>query len=166
MICNRVLPAEAFEGGYFAARAADQKGYLAQLDELFSPVPLKFARQFDRELVGFDALSALGESLFGDEDPAQFYYDRPPFEIRSLPSKEVSEADVAAPVAAEYELKLILPFVEREDLELVTAGEELVLKAGRHRRNMLLPRVLQSRPVLGARMREGTLHVWFGGRDQ
>jgi len=166
VICNRVLPPEAFEGSYFAARAADQERYLAQLGELFSPVPLKVARQFDRELVGFEALAALADSLFGDEDPTQFYYDRPPFEVRSISSEDAPEAGVAAPVAAEYELKLTIPFVEREGLELATVGEELVLEAGRHRRNMLLPRVLQSRPVLGARMREDTLHVWFGGRDQ
>ena len=164
VICNRVLPPEAFEGGYFAARADEQARYLAQLDELFSPLPLKHARQFDRELVGFDALAALAESLFGDDDPTQFYYDRPPFEIRSVPSRDAPEAE--APVAAEYELTLAIPFVEREALELTTAGEELVLEAGRHRRNMLLPRVLQSRPVLGARMHAGTLQVWFGGRDQ
>ena len=166
VICNRVLPAEAFEGGYFAARAADQERYLAQLDELFSPVPLKFARQFNRELVGFDALTALAESLFGDEDPTQFYYDRPPFEVRGIPAAGTRDDDTTAPEAAEYELTLHIPFVEREEIDLVTAGEELVLEAGRHRRNMLLPRVLQSRPVLGARMREGTLRVWFGGRDQ
>ena len=166
VVCNRVLPAEAFEGSYFAARAADQERYLAQIDDLFSPIPLKFARQFDRELVGFDALAALADSLFGNEDPTQFYYDRPPFQVRSVATGNASDADSAVPKAAQFELTLTIPFVEREGLELVTVGEELVLEAGRYRRNMLLPRVLQSRPVLGARMREGTLHVWFGGRDR
>ena len=166
VICNRVLPPEAVTGGYFAARAADQERYLAELDERFSPVPVKLARQFERELVGFDALTKLAESLFGDEDPTQFYYDRPPFEVRSLPAADTIDVDPAVPATTEYELRLTIPFVDREELRVATAGEELVLEAARYRRNMLLPRVLQSRPVLGARMSAGALSVWFGGRDQ
>ena len=166
VICNRVLPPEAVTGGYFAARAADQERYLAELDERFSPVPVKLARQFERELVGFDALTKLAESLFGDEDPTQFYYDRPPFEVRSLPAADTIDVDPAVPATTEYELRLTIPFVDREELRVATAGEDLVLEAARYRRNMLLPRVLQSRPVLGARMSAGALSVWFGGRDQ
>ena len=165
VICNRVLPPEALAGAYFAERAADQEQYLSQLNDLFAPVPIKHARQFSRELVGFQALDALAETLFDGEDPTRFYYDQPPFMIRSLIGSEPAPGgDLAIPVGAEYDLTLALPLAERDDLDLVTAGEELVLEVGRQRRNMLLPRTLQSRPVLGAKMHEGTLHVWFGAR--
>ena len=168
VICNRVLPAEALDSGYFAARAPDQERYLAQLDEMFAPVPVKYARQFNRELVGFEALETLATSLFGDEDPTRFYYDQPPFKIDSVSAGASSLSNLSgghSPTGTEYELTLSIPLVDREDLDLVTAGEELVLEVGRHRRNMLLPRVLQSRPVLGAKMNDGKLHVWFGERS-
>jgi arsenite-transporting ATPase len=165
VVCNRVLPPEALAGAYFAERAAEQERYLSQLNELFAPVPLKYARQFSRELVGSQALEALAATLFQGDDPTQFYYDRPPFAIHSLIGADApTAAALTAPVGAEYDLTLALPLAERGDLDLVTAGEELVIEVGRQRRNMLLPRTLQSRPVLGAKMHEGTLHVWFGAR--
>ncbi|MFQ5721528.1 MAG: hypothetical protein ACE5GI_03460 [Candidatus Aminicenantales bacterium] len=56
---------------------------------------------------------------------------------------------------------LHLPFVEKQDIDLLQKGEELSVKVGHYKRNILLPQPLQSYSVSGARFEKEKLKISF-----
>ena len=158
VVCNRVLPPEALDNSYFKARGADQTKYLGELSEIFGPIPIKTTPQFDREIGGMQGLSELADLLFQADSPADFFYDDLPFLIKPV------EANDEAPNGADQILTLSIPQVTKDEVTLNQIGEELIIEVGRYRRNMLLPRSLQMRDVLSAKLTDGSLNIWFGGR--
>ena len=163
IVCNRVLPNDASQSGYFASRLSGQQKYIDNLNEIFGSIPIKKVPLFQEEIFGFDDLHKLAEQLFGDEDPAQFFYSDLPFEVINLYNKENIHKDV--PKGAEQEFRLRIPIASKKDVNLNQNGEELIIEVGRYRRNMLLPRALQKRDVISASLNQGILKVWFGGEN-
>jgi arsenite-transporting ATPase len=161
VVCNRVLPEQTAES-YFRPAWEQQQRHLETIDATFAPVPVRRIPFFDREVTGLPSLELVADALFGAEDPTQFFWEGKPFTIERLARNGAPGAD--QPAQAEYLLSLSVPLAEREDLQLLEAGEEIVITVGQHRRNLLLPRALQGRSVLGAKLADGTLRVWFGGQ--
>jgi len=147
VVVNRVLPDEVTDD-YFKSWRAVQKRYDKVVETAFAPVPILRTKLFDHEVVGVDALSEMGESIFGDRDPAEIYY-------HSVPQRITKQGN-------DYELMLHLPFVSKHDIDLTCREDELFVTVGPYKREISLPRSLRGRPVRGARLEEGTLHVTFG----
>ncbi len=61
----------------------------------------------------------------------------------------------------DFVLSLDLPFADRDDLELGRKGDELLVRAGSHRRAIILPDSLRRRVVGGATMVAERLEVTF-----
>ena len=59
-------------------------------------------------------------------------------------------------------MKLKIPLVDRDQIRLTQAAEELIIEVDQYRRNMLLPRALQQRAVLSAKLDKNILNIWFG----
>src|SRR5947207_1070077 len=72
VVCNRVLPADLSSDGSFAGLRQAQQRYLPQVEAQYAPVPVRTVPQFDREMIGAERLTEIGESLFGDTDPTAF----------------------------------------------------------------------------------------------
>ena len=161
VICNRVLPEQA-GGSYFQPAWEQQQRYLEGIDATFAPVPVRRVPFFDHEVTGLASLARVASALFEQEDPTQFFWQGKPFTVERLEGKRPGTAD--DPTGAEFLLSLNVPLAERQELALLEAGDELVITVGRYRRNLLLPRALQGRSVLAAKLAEGTLRIWFGGQ--
>jgi arsenite-transporting ATPase len=73
VIVNRLLP-EVVSDPYFEKWREAQERHLTAIEDSFSPVPIFKARLFDREMYGIEALEALGENVFGDEDPLSLFF--------------------------------------------------------------------------------------------
>jgi arsenite/tail-anchored protein-transporting ATPase len=58
-----------------------------------------------------------------------------------------------------------LPFAERGDLDVHRKGDELLIKVGSYKRNVLLPQALQPLDISAANLRGGTLVVRFQTRQ-
>lgn len=145
VVCNRVLPDGT--GDYFQAWRESQQRYRPLVDESFSPVPLRDVPFFDQEVVGLPMLRRLGEALFGSDDPTAFFYRGRPY--------EVIRDD------GEMTLSLELPFTSKEEVKLSRHADELVLRVGSLRRNLILPRILADAPTTGARFERDRLHIRF-----
>ncbi len=148
VICNRLIP-EGAAGDYFEAWRGSQQRYLQMAQESFAPVPIRGVPFFDQEVVGLPMLQRVADELFGEGDPAQFFYRGKPFTVQKM--------------GDEYLLELPVPLADRRSLSLIEAGEELVIGVGRYRRNLLLPRMLVGLNVLEAQLQDGRLRVRFGG---
>jgi arsenite-transporting ATPase len=60
-----------------------------------------------------------------------------------------------------YILTLRLPFTAKDALELATKADELFVKVGPYRRTIMLPKMLGSRQVTSAELKDERLEVVF-----
>jgi arsenite-transporting ATPase len=146
VVCNRLLPPVVADS-FFARWQAAQRRYKRQIEEAFSPLPVLTAPLLEREVVGTDGLREMAQRLFGDDDPTQIYYAAVAQEVRASDS--------------EYVLSLGMPFVEREAISLSQRGDELSIKVGVYKRQVLLPRVLAGRRAASAKMDGERLTISF-----
>ena len=145
IICNRVLPDGA--GPYFGAWREAQRRYRPLVEESFAPVPVRDAPFFDEEVVGDRMLKLLGTAVFGDADPAGFFYRGRPYTVRR-------EGD-------RFVLELELPFTSKEEVRLARFADELVVAVGSWRRNLILPRILVDAETIGGGFHDDILRIEF-----
>src|SRR4030042_718810 len=144
IIVNRVIPASV-EDPYFLKWKTIQESYLRLIEESFSPVPIFVAELANQEIVGPASLEKMGDSVYRGKDPARLFFSQRPLQIEK-------ENDC-------FVLSLHLPFVEKSDLDLFQKGEELYIRAGSLKRNILLPRILLSHSIRGARFVKERLKI-------
>ncbi len=146
IIVNRVLPA-VIEDPYFDRWKEIQENYLRVIKESFSPVPIVNAQLYSQEIVGPALLEEMALTVYQDKDPAQVFFTQRPIRIQKEDGRFV--------------LSLHLPFVEKAEVDLSQKGEELMIKVGALKRNILLPRILLSRKIQGARFDKERLRITF-----
>ena len=150
VVCNRVLPSGKDSDGSFAGLRATQQAYLPDVISQYAPVPVRVVPQFDREMIGLDRLTEIGQALFGADDPTAFFYRGRPYQVRAEDGGHV--------------LEVALPFTSRDAIQLTRDGDELLLQVDGLRRTIVLPRALVDAPTTGAKMDDGILRIRFGTR--
>jgi arsenite-transporting ATPase len=146
IIVNRLIPG-AVDDPYFRTWKIIQGSYLRQIEDSFAPLPIFSAELYSREIVGLDLLAKLGRSIYERTDPAGLFFAHNPIRIEKADGKFI--------------LSLHLPFVEKSDLDLLQKGEDLFIRVGNLKRNILLPRILLNHTVEGAKFEKGRLKVTF-----
>jgi arsenite-transporting ATPase len=144
VIVNRLLPDEVSDP-YFEKWREAQGRHLALIEESFSPVPIFKARLFDREMYGLEALAALAEDLFDDEDPLRVFFRGAAHDIVKSNGG--------------YEVVLNLPLVDKKSVDLSKKGKELLVRIGGYKRNVLLPDSMVSLRAAGAKIEGDKLRV-------
>jgi arsenite-transporting ATPase len=145
VIINRLIPRDC--DGYFARWAESHAGYAREIEEYFAPIPVSSLPLFPQEVVGLDRLLEVADSLYGKSDPLATRLKSPPFKF----TKD----------GEDYLLSLALPFVEKEEIELVRSGEDLVISLGSFRRHVPLPNSVMAHAALQARIKDKRLTVRF-----
>jgi len=146
IIVNRMIP-DQVEDPYFLEWKAIQEQYYRTIEEIFAPLPLLSLPLFSREIVGLPLLEEIALTVYRDQDPTELFYSQKPVQIEKVNGR--------------YILSLNLPFVEKSDLDLTQKGEELIVRAGAFKRNILLPRVLLHHSILGAKFEGERLRITF-----
>ncbi len=146
VISNRVLPDQA-SAGYFATwrEIQDRHGHL--IEEAFAPLPIRRVPMFEQEVVGLAMLRRMAEAIYGEEDPAKVFY---------LGARQRVESRGAG-----YDLRLPLPLAERGAVQLTRVGDELIVRLGNQKRNIILPRALWNLEVGKATFEDGELVLSF-----
>ncbi len=147
VLCNRVIPDEVTDP-YFAAWKRHQAENMAFIREAFGELPLFTAPMFDDEIGGFDALRRLADALYGDHSP---------IEVMAREQTHRIESDGNGG----YHLIVPLPFAEKSELDLYRSADELTLRVGPYRRNIVLPYALWNLKTEGARFEQATLRIHF-----
>ncbi|MDG2990761.1 TRC40/GET3/ArsA family transport-energizing ATPase [Candidatus Synechococcus calcipolaris G9] len=146
VIANRIIP-ETVNDPFFSRWKATQQQYRQEIHDNFRPLPVKEVPLFAEELCGLAALDRLKGVLYGDEDPAQVYYKEQTIRVRQE--------------EGEYSLELYLPGIPKEKVELNKSADELNIRIGNHRRNMVLPQGLAAMQPVGAKMEDDYLKIRF-----
>ncbi len=147
VIVNRVLPPDVTDP-YFGKWKDIQSEHLATIHESFEPVPILEARLFDREMVGVTLLDEMGDEVYGDLDATSVLYRDDPIRVRKK--------------GTGYILSMRLPFVSRDDMDIHRRGEELFVRVGSYKRNLVLPQTLKRMTVRGAAFEGDHLEIAFG----
>jgi arsenite-transporting ATPase len=150
VVVNRIIPEEVNDP-YFGKWKDIQAEHLNTVRESFTPLPILTARLFDREMVGVESLTEMGQEVYGERDPTEVLHREDPIRVRRR--------------GGAYVLSMHLPFIDRTDLDVFRKGEELYVRVGAYKRNLVLPQMLQRLDVKGAAFVEDRLEVRFG-RDE
>jgi arsenite-transporting ATPase len=145
VVANRILPDSV--GQYFRGWYEAQQRYGPMVEQTFSPIPVRYAPFFDREVVGVSMLRELGEALYADTDPTSHYYRGRPYSV--------------ARDDGEFVLSVELPFAAKEAISLSRHADEIVIDVGTWRRNLVLPRALIDAPTMGAKFDDHVLKIRF-----
>jgi arsenite-transporting ATPase len=148
VIMNRILPSRVTDA-YFEDWRQGQASNLRKAEEYFHPVPILPVDLFGAEIVGYDSLKTLSDRIYGTTDPLERFVAEEPYRL----IKEDGH----------YCLKLKLPFIVKEDIDLSKISDELVLRIGNYKRHILLPKQVASRSSVQARIEEPYLNITFGG---
>jgi arsenite-transporting ATPase len=159
LVANRVLPEAPASlrgpaGRWLRERHAEQCTVLAELAAV--PVPLRSAEHTAAEPTGLPALRALGEGLYGADDPA------PPSDGTPDPLLQVRRtAGSGTSLDSAFELVLRLPGAGDAPLDITRIDDELAVTAGGTRRMITLPSVLRRCTATGAHVAGDDLRVAF-----
>jgi len=146
VIVNRVFPAEV-EDSYFGAWRERQAENLELVREGFDPVPLLQARYFSEEVVGGAMLDRLADEIYAERPPEELMHTELAQRIQESGGRTV--------------LSIRVPFADRSELHLSKVGQELIVRAGREKRTIILPTALARHRPAGARLEAGTLEISF-----
>ena len=147
IIANRIIP-ESVTDPFFKRWKENQSQYRQEIHANFAPLPVKEVPLYSEEMCGLEALDRLKETLYPDnEDPAQVYY------------KETTLRVVQD--QGQYSLEIYLPGIEKSQIELSKTGDELNVRIGNHRRNLVLPQALAALNPAGAKMEDDYLKIRF-----
>jgi arsenite/tail-anchored protein-transporting ATPase len=146
IVVNRILPRDVTDP-YFGKWKDIQAEHLAAVHESFEPVPILEARLFDREMVGVNLLAEMAQEIYRERDATSVLFVDDPISVRKT--------------ADGYILQMRLPFVTGGDLDVHRRGEELVVRVGPYKRNLLLPQTLKRMVVRGANLVEDHLEIVF-----
>jgi arsenite/tail-anchored protein-transporting ATPase len=151
VVVNRMLPDDVTDP-YFGKWKEIQADHFRIITESFAPLPILTCRLFDDEMVGLDRLAEVAAEVYGSRDPADVLAESRPLRV----TKQRGGG---------YALRMELPFAERGDLDVHRKGDELLIKVGGYKRNVLLPQALQPLEISAANLRGGTLVVRFDARE-
>jgi arsenite-transporting ATPase len=146
VVANRIIP-ESVTDPFFRRWKENQQQYKQEIYDNFSPLPVKEVPLFSEEMCGLEALDRLKDTLYKDEDPTQVYY-------KETTVRVVQEKN-------QYSLELYLPGVPKDHIQLNKTGDELNIRIGNHRRNLVLPQALAALQPSGAKMEEDYLKIRF-----
>lgn len=146
VIANRVIP-DHVEDPYFQQWKASQQIYRKEIQDSFSPLPIREIPLYQDELVGFAALERLKVDLYGELDPSEVLY-------KEQTLKVIQEKGA-------YRLDLYLPGIPKSEVQLTKTGDELNIRIGNHRRNLVLPQSLAALQTSGAKMENDYLQIRF-----
>ena len=144
VIVNHIYPEQAMEG-YFSKWTEFQKQGLREIEESFSEVPKFYVELQKKELRSLDVLCDIGSKIFGDFNPDEVLFEKDIY----ITDKEASN------------LRIYLPFAEKDELLLEQRENELIVGIKNERRRFPVPEEFKEMEVGGASFEEGYLIIKF-----
>ncbi len=145
VLVNRLLPAEVSDA-WFNEWHTSQDAMVHEIEEYFAPVPVKKVPLFAHEVLGKQRLEDLARVLYAEgEDPSAVTRTEKPYTFGKQNGL--------------YEIRVLLPFATKGEIELFKKGDELVVQIGSFRRHIGLPRSMTALSPSRARLESKVLTV-------
>lgn len=148
IICNRIIPDEVTDP-YFTMWKKNQKENVEFIGEAFGGLPVMTAPLFGGEISGYERLRMLADAIYGDSNPMERKFDGVTHKIEKIEN------------TTDYLLTVPLPFADKKDLDLYRSRDELTLRVGPYRRNIVLPHSLWDLEIADAKFDQSALKIRF-----
>lgn len=146
IIVNRIYPEKAMEG-YFDKWVIRQQEGLREIEESFSEVPRFYLELQKEEIRTIPILKNISKKIFNECDPAEILFREEIFIMK----KDEEGAKLA----------ILLPFADKEELNLRQERNELILSIKNETRRFSLPVEFHNMDIAGAKFADGYLTVTF-----
>lgn len=146
VIVNKIYPKASLDG-YFNQWIANQENSMQDITESFTGIPILSMEFMKNELRTVERLEQAARMIYGEINPMEVLFRDTIFTVDK--------------VEGTYWLRIVLPFVDKKDLELVQKGEELSLSIKNQHRNFILPSKIKDKQVTGAKYEDGKLNISF-----
>jgi len=143
---NRILPAD-LNLPFFDEWMQLQADYIGELEQVFGSLPTYKIKWYDIEITGMKSLDRLVEDALIEKDI---------LEVKNTIRNEEYEKSKEG-----YLLKIYLPCVKKQDIQLHETGSEVVIRIGNFKRSIPLPNILRKYQVSSAKLSEDYLHIQF-----
>ncbi|MGH4026084.1 MAG: ArsA family ATPase [Pseudonocardiaceae bacterium] len=166
LLANRLVPAVAQRArgpaaDWLRTRRREQDEVLAALRADLPGVPVRAVEHRAAEPVGLGPLRELAADLGGPDPGDADAADELLAEgARPAPMMAVSHVGGAG-LDSEYQLRLTLPLVQADSVQLARVDDDLAVTAAGHRRLVALPSVLKRCTVIGAEVDDDGIVVRF-----
>ena len=150
IIMNRILPDE-INDVYFKDWICNQKQYIDQAKDYFSPIPIFQVNLFKSEVLGYNDLNALADQIYGNKNPLDKFFEGKPYNLTKQ--------------NGEYRLMMNLPFLEKKDIEISKLSDELIVRVTGFKRHILLPRHVAATKSVKATFENRQLCIHFKGEN-
>jgi arsenite-transporting ATPase len=151
VIINRIFPPGS-DDPYLQVWQECQQEYLGLARTFFHPLEIFTVSLSDREILGYDKLLEFGTNIYRERDPAQFFSATLPCQFLKEDGRNL--------------IKLHLPFVEKDEVDLRKIGDELIVRVGNIKKSIVLPRAFATLEPKKARLEEDHLLLDFGGSHE
>ncbi len=152
ILCNRIIPEDVTDP-YFTMWKANQKENLVFIEEAFGGLPVLKAPLFGGEVSGNARLELLADALYGDKSPVERMFHGATHHIEKHPD-------------GGYVLAVPLPFADKNDMDLYRSRDEITLRVGPYRRNIVLPYALWDLEIADAKFIDSALNIRFIAKTQ
>lgn len=144
---NRILPTQ-IDNPFFKEWLQIQKDYLEEIKLSFEGIPLYYIPWYDTDLLGIDSVNRICEDALKESKDL--------FVINTDLKGETYEQTEKG-----YVLKLYLPNIEKEQIDVHLSGSDVIVKIGNYKRNIPMPNALRTMSVTAARFEDQTLNIVF-----
>ena len=151
IVINRVFPS-GVDDDYVRLWGKNQQKYMDLAETYFHPLPIFKAPLYDSEILGYDKLLEFGQSLYQGQDPTQIFFKQRPYEFARIDGRNL--------------VRLHVPFITKKEIDLSKIGDELIIKIGNFKKNIVLPRAYAVLEPSNARLEEDYLLIEFGGSSE
>jgi arsenite-transporting ATPase len=145
---NRIMPDDGVSR-YFKTWREVQSRYIDSMEDYFSPIAIKKINLQSHEVVGINDLERFGKEIYGKKNPLAVSKVIKPFSFKKIKDK--------------YKLSIVLPFVDKKDIDLSKSGDELIVRIGSFKRFIPLPRYCKNMSVSNAKLKDKELTIFFNG---
>ena len=144
VIINRILPDTVGES-FFNSWKQTQQRYIDEASQYFTNVPIWKIYLLDDEVLGIDGLTRLGDQLYADVDPVAFYRTEKSYQFHKVDDQ--------------YQISLLLPFIEKGEVQLAKRAEEVIVQVGGFRQHIPLPRSFMNAEPSSAKLTDDRLVI-------
>jgi arsenite-transporting ATPase len=148
IIVNKIISEEGGKG-YFEKWMKLQSENLVDISESFSPVPIFKTELMHSEVRNYDSLLNMGQNIFKGVSAEKVLFKDKIFEV------EKSSLDDS------YYLNINMPFVSKNELNLLQNGDGVCISIKNEKRNFVLPQKLHSKKIVKASYEFGKLRIQF-----
>jgi arsenite/tail-anchored protein-transporting ATPase len=146
VIVNKLFPRD-LKDEFFRDWLQTQNRSLEHIKAIFGSIPIRPLEILKDEVIGKERLDEMGHMIYGGEDPSLIYHQEKLYEIEHEPQG--------------YVLRLKLPFIKKDHVDLFKENGDLVIRIGSFKRHVFLPRAIADKQPKNATLENDTLTINF-----